>query len=66
MWFDWKLRGNVHLEKMGNKAEEWIAMVIWMSRVNGLVKVDRGRIVWELIGRPSGRAHSRSVMVRKA
>ena len=28
-----------------NKAEEW------MSRVNGQVKVDRGRMVWELMGR---------------
>ena len=45
-WFDGKLRGNVHLEKMANKAEEWV-----MSGVNGQVEVDRGRMVWELIGR---------------
>ena len=24
-----------------------------MSRVNGLVEVDRGSMVWELIGKPS-------------
>ena len=24
---------------------------MWMPRVNGQVEVDRGRIVWELIGR---------------
>ena len=24
VWFDRKLRGNVHLEKMANKAEEWV------------------------------------------
>ena len=31
VWFDRKLRGNVLLEKMANKAEEWIGKVIWMS-----------------------------------
>ena len=35
------------------KAEEWIGKVIWMSRVNGQVEVDRGRMVWELLARPS-------------
>ena len=44
-----KLRGNVHLEKMANKAEEWVGKVIWMSRVNRQVEVDRGRMVWEHI-----------------
>ena len=47
------LGGNVHLVKMANKAEEWFGKVIWMSRVNGQVEVHRGRIVLELIGRPS-------------
>ena len=53
MWFDRKLRDNVYLEKMANKAEEWVGKVMWMSRVNGQVEVDRGRTVWELMGRPS-------------
>ena len=49
VWFGWKLRGNVHLGKMANKADEWIGKVVWMSRVNGQVEVDRGRMMWELI-----------------
>ena len=28
-------------------------MVTWMSRDNGQVEVDRGRMVWELLVRPS-------------
>ncbi len=36
---------------MGNKEEEWVGNVMWMPRVNGLVEVDRGRMVWELIRR---------------
>ena len=27
--------------------------MLWMSRVNGQVEVDRGRMVWELIEKPS-------------
>ena len=46
------MRGNVHLEKMTNKAEECVGKVMWMSRVNGQVKVDRW-MMWELIGRQS-------------
>ena len=46
-----KLPGNVQLEKMAKKAEEWIGRVTWMSRVNGQVEVDRGRMVWELLAR---------------
>ena len=53
MWFDRKLRGNVRLEKMANKAEEWVGNVMWVSRVNGQVEADRGRMVWELIRRLS-------------
>ena len=30
---------------MTNKAEEWVGKVLWMSRVNGQVEVDRGRMV---------------------
>ena len=53
VWFDRKLRGKIHLEKMPNKAEDWVAKVMWMSRVNGQVEVYRGRMVWERIGRQS-------------
>ena len=35
----------IHLEKMANKAEEWIGKVMWMSRVNGQVEVDRAWMV---------------------
>ena len=35
------------------KAEEWIGRVTWMSRVNMQVEVDRERMVWELLARPS-------------
>ena len=42
VWFDRKLRGNFHLEKMGNKVEEWVRKVMWMSRVNGQVEIYRG------------------------
>ena len=38
---------------MAKKAEEWIERVTWMSRVNGQVEVDRGRMLWELLVRPS-------------
>ena len=50
MWFDRKLRGNVYLDKMVNKAEEWVGKGTRMSRVNGQVEVDRGRMVLELKG----------------
>ena len=53
MWVDSNLRGNIQLEKMAKKAEEWIGRVTWMSRVNGLVEVDRGRMVLDLLVRPS-------------
>ncbi len=42
-----------HLEKMAKKAEEWIGRMTWTSRVNGKVEVGRGRMVWELLARPS-------------
>ena len=32
------------------KPEEWVGMVMWMSRINGGVEADRGKMVWELIG----------------
>ena len=38
---------------MVNKAEERVRKVMWMSRVNGQVEVDRGRMLRELIRRQS-------------
>ena len=35
------------------KTDEWIRKVVWMSKVNGEMEVGRGRIVWELLARPS-------------
>ena len=52
MWVDRKLCNNDRLE-MAKRAEEWIGKVTWMSRVNGQVDVDGGRMVWELLARPS-------------
>ena len=52
VWFDRKLRGNVHLEKMANMAEEWVGNEIWISS-EWTAEVDRGRMVWEHIGRLS-------------
>ena len=40
VWVDRKLQGNVQLEKMAKKAEEWIGRVTWMGRVNWQVEVD--------------------------
>ncbi len=51
VWVDRKLRGNVQLE-MTKMAEEWIGRVTWISRVNGQVEVERGRMVWEFLARP--------------
>ena len=54
VWFDRELRGNVHLEKIKEKAEKWVvgARIGCMSRVNGEIGVDRGRLIWELLARP--------------
>ena len=38
---------------MANKVEKWVGKMMWMSRVNGQVEVDRGWMVWELMGRLS-------------
>ena len=38
---------------MAKKAEEWIGRVAWMNRMNGQVEVDRGRMMWKLLTRPS-------------
>ena len=47
-----KLRGNVHLEEIKVKAEEWIRKVVWI-RSEWKMELDRGRLVWELLARPS-------------
>ncbi len=52
LWMDKRMRGNVQMEKIREKAEEWAAKTEWMSRVNGQMEVERGRLVWEL-ARPS-------------
>ena len=53
VWFDRGMRGNVQLEKMKEKAEEWAGKTEWMSRKDGQIEVERGRLVWELLARPS-------------
>ena len=53
VWFDRSMRGNVQLEKMKQKAEEWAGKTEWMSRKDGQIEVERGRLVWELLARPS-------------
>ena len=52
MRFGRGMRGNVHLEKMRGKAEKWGARIGCMSRVNGEIEVDRGRLIWELLASP--------------
>ena len=47
------MRGNVHLEKMREKAEEWGARIGCMSRVNEEMEVNSGRLIWELLARPA-------------
>ena len=39
--------------KSEGKAEEWAGRTEWMSRVDGHIEVERGRLVWELLARPS-------------
>ena len=38
---------------MTEKAEEWVGKVEWMSRVDGNKEVERGRLIWELLARPT-------------
>ena len=52
-WLDRKMKGNVQFERMREKAEEWAGRTEWMSRVNGQIEVERGRLIWELLARPS-------------
>ena len=51
VWFDRGIRGNVHLEKNMEKAEKWEVRIGCMSRVNGEMELDRGRLIWELLAR---------------
>ena len=44
------MRGNVHLEKKGNGGGG-LARIGCISRVNGAMEVDRGRLIWELLAR---------------
>jgi len=53
LWFDRHMRGNVQLEKLSEKAEEWEGKVERVSRKDEQFEVERGRVVWELLGRPS-------------
>ena len=57
LWFDRGMRGNVQVEKMAEMAEEWAGK---MSRKDGQVEVERGRLVWELLARP-GLEHAAEV-----
>ena len=45
------------MEEIKIKAEEWIGEwignVVWMSKGNGKIEVDRCRMVWELLAKPS-------------
>ena len=43
------MRGNVQMERMREKAEEWAGRTEWMSQVNGQIEVERGRLVWEFL-----------------
>ena len=60
LWFDRGMRGNVQVEKMAEKAEEWAGKMEWMSRKDGKIEVERGRLVWELLARP-GLEHAAEV-----
>ena len=55
VWFDKKLKGNIQLvrEDEGEGRRVGREGVEWMSKVDGQVEVDRGRLVWELLARPS-------------
>ena len=43
VWFDRGMRGNVQLEKMKEKAEEWVGKTEWMRRKDGQIELERGR-----------------------
>ena len=37
VWLDWKLRENVQMKRIREKAEEWTGKTEWMSGVNGQI-----------------------------
>ena len=43
----------MQLEKMKQKAKEWAGKTEWMSRKDGQIEVERGRLVWELLAKLS-------------
>lgn len=43
----------MQLEKLSEKAEEWEGKVECVSRKDEQFEVERGRLVWELLGRPN-------------
>ena len=45
LWFDRYMRGNVQLEKLSEKAEEWAGKVECVSRKDEQFEVERGRLV---------------------
>ena len=51
-WFGRRMGGNVHLEKMRQKAEKGGARIGYMSGVNLEIEMDRGKIIWELLAIP--------------
>ena len=52
MWFGKGIRGNVHLEKLREKLRNGVwTRIGCMSRVNGEMEVDRGKLILELLAR---------------
>ena len=37
--------GNLQLEKIVEKAEEWVGKVEWMAMVNGELEAEQGRLI---------------------
>ena len=52
VWLDRGMSGNIHLEKMREKAEKLEARIGCVSRVNGVMEVNSGRLIWQLLARP--------------
>ena len=53
IWMDSKLKGSTHMEKRVERAEEVNQRVGWMGRVNGVMEIERGAIIWESMGLPA-------------
>ena len=66
VWFDRKLRGNVHFDNMANKAKEWIVKVMLRSIVNSQVEADKRKNAMRAYRDTKCEACSRSVVVRRA